>query len=137
MTDLVSQFPEKPHHISRALDNDLGFAAMELDDSEVSLLLSDGPATVPQIGFSAQSINIADYGRRSRSCEEGEIDNDYVPEAPEKTDDKPIPIDIKKLKSAGKKRRNDFAPPERAAKKAKTTAIGYVDLPMGNENIEK
>ena len=137
MTDLVSQSPEKPQYISRALDNDLGFAAVELDDYEVSLLLSGGPANVPKTDFSAQNINIADYEQRSRSPEEGEIDNDYVREAREESDPKPIQIDIKKLKSAGKNRRNDFAPPERAAKKAKTTPIGYVDLPMRNENIEK
>ena len=137
MTDNVSQSPEKPHRISRALDNGLVLAAIKLDDSEVSLLLSGGPANVSNIDSSAQSIEIADYEQRSRSPEEEEFDNDYVLETPEESDPKPIQIDITKLKSAGKKRRNDYAPAERGSKKAKTTAIGYVDLLMRDENREK
>ena len=124
--------PELSRYISRALINGFDFVAVTLEDSEANLLLAGGPG--PQSdpsnpfksGTSAHST-IADQEHRSQSPKEGEFDTDYVPE---QDDDKPIPFTFASLKSAGKKRPNEFAPPERAAKKGKRSIQAYVNLPM-------
>ena len=124
--------PELSRYISRALVNGLGFVAVTLEDSEANLLLSGGlrprsdPANPCKSGTPAHST-IADQEHRSQPPKEGQIDPDCVPE---QDDDKPIPFTLASLKSAGKKRPNEFAPRERAAKKGKTSIQAYVNLLM-------
>ena len=130
---LVSQSPDMPHHVSRALNNGPGFVAVALKDSEASLLLSGGlnpqsePVKAYKIDSPVHSINVAGLGYRSQSPKEGEVDHDYVPEDRE---GEPIPVTFAALKSAGKKRLNEFAPAERGTKKSKTNIQGYAYLPM-------